>query len=91
VKKMAYQKLVYSSFRQGLEFKEIEFVAAVALEQKKVSPVEEKPKSTVYKLSAPISRKDLRKDRKARQKSFIQFEQPVSPFSVAKRRIFDLH
>ena len=83
---MAYhnQKLSHPLKQElGFEYIEIEFVQ----EEKEVLPVEEKPKSTVYKLSAPISKKALRKDRKSRRKSSIQFNRPVSNFSVAQSRI----
>lgn len=79
---MAYQKSqeLYV-LKQDIGFIEIEFL------EHKESPVVEKPKSHVYKLSAPISRKSLRADRKMRQKSFIKYDLPASTFSVAQSRI----
>ena len=81
---MAYKPSVLSNVLKqdlGSDIIEIEFVLEDQLESPKV---EKKPEKTVYKLSAPVSRKSLRKDRKSRQKSHISFERPVSSFSIAE-------
>ena len=62
------------------EYIEIEFV----LESPKV---EEKPKSNVYKLSKPISKKEIRSNRKMRRKSYVKINRPEYTFAVAERRI----
>ncbi len=68
----------------GYDYIEVEFI----LEKTKESPkVEEQPKLKEYVLSPVISRKELRQDRRKRQKSFIKFERPVSVFSIADSRI----
>ena len=83
---MAYDKNVslYNQLKQdlGSGIIEVEFVL-----EDQAPKVEEKPKKTIYKLSAPVSRKSLRKDRKSRKKSHISFERPVSSFSVAESRM----
>ncbi len=74
---MAYQK---NQNLLGQEFIEIEFV----LESPKV---EEKQKVEKYVLSAPLSKKEFRADRKSRRNSHMKFIRPVSNFSVAAGRI----
>jgi hypothetical protein len=69
----------------GYDYIEIEFI----LEEKTTSPkVEEKAKEK-YVLGPVISRKELRNDRKKRQKSFIDFENSShsNVFAPAERRI----
>jgi len=84
---MPYQKLVNPVIQDlGYEYIEIEFILD-SQNQKKSPEVEEQPKYEKYVLSAPISRKELWKDRKMREKSSIKFNRPVSTFSVAERRI----
>ena len=86
---MAYDKNSELSpvFKQelGYEYIELEFI----LEQPKESPkVEEKPIED-YALGPRITRKELRKDRRKRQKSFIKFESPThsNVYAPAQRRI----
>lgn len=79
---MAYQKILFK--QQDLESSiVIEFL------EKKESPVEEKLKSQshIYKLSKPLSKKQIRADQKMRQNTYVKFNLPVSNFAPAERRI----
>ena len=68
----------------GVDYLEIEFIL---VDEEKSPKVDTKPNHETYELSAPISRKDMRKDRKSRRNSFVNFNRPVSNFSVAQSRI----
>jgi hypothetical protein len=90
VKKMAYNKTELShALKQdlGYDYIEIEFI----LEEQTQSPkVEEKQKAEEkYVLGPVISRKELRKDRRSRQKGYIDFISPShsNVFAPAERRI----
>ncbi len=79
---MVYQKILFK--QQDLESDiVIEFL------DKKESPVEVKPKSqsNVYKLSKPLTKKQLRSDRKMRKNKIIKFNRPANTFAPAERRI----
>ncbi len=85
---MAYNKQELShALKQdlGYDYIEIEFI----LEEQTQSPkVEEKPKEK-YVLGPVLSRKELRIDRKSRQKGYIDFISPshANVFAPAERRI----
>ena len=74
----------------GYDYIELEFVF---LEEKaKESPKVETKESDIkdYALGPKIPRKELRKDRRSRQKSFIKFESPYhsNVNTPAERRMF---
>ena len=67
----------------GYEYVEVEFL----LEEVKVQKQEEeKEKSKVYVLSPKLSRKELRKDRRSRQKKYLKDREP-SVYEVAEYRL----
>jgi hypothetical protein len=88
---MAYEKNQVSPvFNQelGYDYIELEFI----LEKPKESPKVESKESEIesYALGPKISRKELRQDRKRRQKSFIKFESSYQSNVLApsERRTF---
>jgi len=80
-KKMAHQKVL---FKQNLES---DSISIEFLDEKVVSPVEAKPKQEKYVLSAPLSKKHLRSDRKMRKNTYVKFNRPANVFAPAERRI----
>ncbi|MHA1110918.1 MAG: hypothetical protein ACTSRE_07420 [Promethearchaeota archaeon] len=78
---MAYQKVL---FKQNLES---DSISIEFLDEIVVSPVEAKPKHEKYVLSAPLSNKKLRRDRKMRKNTYVKFNRPANVFAPAEQRI----
>ncbi|MHA1110779.1 MAG: hypothetical protein ACTSRE_06725 [Promethearchaeota archaeon] len=68
----------------GYDYIEIEYI----LEEKKgLKKESEQDGKKQYALSSKISRKELRKDRRSRQKSWIEIKHKESEYSIADWRI----
>ena len=70
----------------GYDYIEIEYILQDSKDLK-IEKQKQHEKQKIYGLSAKISRKELRKDRKKRQKSWIEINRHISEDSIAESRI----
>ena len=76
------------ALKQGLgyDYIEIEYILQES-DKSKEKRQNQQEKLEGYALSAKISRKELRKDRRKRQKSWIEINHPIREDSVSESRI----